>query len=77
MTKRPRRRTSAQDERLPYTHRAYLPYVTALGLLAPAWNGLRETLAFLFCDVMGGGYANQLLAIWHALKTDRAPSCGN
>ena len=59
-------------ESLPYTHKAFLPYVTALGQLALAWNGLHEALAFLFCSVMGGGYSNQFLAIWHALKSDRA-----
>lgn len=57
---------------LPYTDRAFLPYATALGQLALAWNGLHESLAFLFCSIMGGGYVNQFLAIWHALKQDRA-----
>jgi len=26
----------------------------------------------LFCHIMGGGFSNQFLAIWHALKVDRA-----
>jgi len=57
---------------LPYTDKVFLPYVAALGQLALAWNGLHEILSILFCNVMGGGAANQPLAIWHALKVDRA-----
>jgi hypothetical protein len=57
---------------LPYTDKAYLPHATALGQLALAWNGLHEMLCVLFCSVMGGGFVNQPLAIWHALKVDRA-----
>jgi hypothetical protein len=72
MAKRRKRQQGGPAESLSYTHRAFLPYVTALGQLALAWNGLHEMLAFLFCSVMGGGYTNQFLAIWHALKSDRA-----
>lgn len=57
---------------LPYTHKAFLPHVTALGQLALAWNGLHEVLAFLFCHAMGAGYSNHFLTVWHALKVDRA-----
>jgi hypothetical protein len=57
---------------IPYTHEAFRPYVTALGQLTLAWNDLHETLAILFCSVMGGGFANQFLAVWHALKSDRS-----
>jgi hypothetical protein len=28
-------------------------------------------MALLFCAVMGGGYANRFLAVWHAIKSDR------
>src|SRR5580704_7160746 len=51
---------------------AFRPYVGALGQLALSWNALHETMAFLFCSVMGGGYSNQFLAVWHALKSDRS-----
>jgi hypothetical protein len=54
------------------THPAFRPYVIALGQLALAWNGLHETLALLYCTIMGGGVVNQHLAVWHALKADRA-----
>ncbi len=57
---------------IPYTHKAFRPYVTALGQLTLAWNDLHETLAILFCSVMGGGFVNQFLAVWHALKSDRS-----
>jgi hypothetical protein len=57
---------------LPVTSRAFGPYVTALGQLTLAWNELHETLALVFCMVMGGGLVNQYLAIWHAIKVDRA-----
>jgi hypothetical protein len=70
MAKRTRKRQFGYT--LPYTDKAFLPYVIALGQLALAWNGLHETLAFLFCSIMGGGYANQFLAVWHAIKSDRA-----
>jgi hypothetical protein len=57
---------------LPVTNRAFAPYVTALGQLTLAWNELHETLALVFCMVMGDGMLNQYLAIWHAIKVDRA-----
>lgn len=57
---------------VPYTNTAFRPYVTALGQLTLAWNDLHETLAILFCSVMGGGFSNQFLAVWHALKSDRS-----
>lgn len=67
---------SEQSERwnwgLPVTSRAFGPYVAALGQLTLAWNELHETLALVFCMVMGGGLVNQYLAIWHAIKVDRA-----
>ena len=44
----------------------------ALGQIALAWNGLHSQLALLFCSLMGGGYVNQFLGIWHALKNDAA-----
>ena len=48
------------------------PYATALGQIAIAWNGLHESMSLLFCSLMGGGFVNQFLAVWHALKNDRA-----
>ena len=56
---------------LPITDRAFEPYVTAMGQLTLAWNGLHETLAILFSMVMGGGNVGKFLAIWHAIKVDR------
>jgi hypothetical protein len=38
---------------LPFTHKAFRPYVIALGQLALTWNDLHVTLAMLFCHVMG------------------------
>lgn len=55
-----------------FSHSAFRPYVAALGQLALAWNELHEYMGLLFCTVMGGGFVNQYLAIWHALKMDRA-----
>jgi hypothetical protein len=43
-----------------------------LGQLTLAWNELHETLAILFSMVMRGGFVGQYLAIWHAIKVDRA-----
>jgi hypothetical protein len=57
---------------VPYTHKAFRPYVAALGQLTLAWNDLHLALAMLFCTVMGGGFSNPFLAIWHTLKSDRA-----
>jgi hypothetical protein len=57
---------------LPVTDQAFEPYVTALGQLTLAWNDLHETLAIVFSMVMGGGDVGQYLAIWHAIKVDRA-----
>jgi hypothetical protein len=55
-----------------YSHPAFRPYTAALGQIALAWNGLHSAMALLFCSVMGGGFSNQFLAVWHALKNDRA-----
>jgi hypothetical protein len=66
----PRKRMKYGD--ISFSDPIFRPYVTALGQLALAWNALHETLALLFCTVMGGGMANQPLAIWHGIKSDRA-----
>jgi hypothetical protein len=55
-----------------YTHKAFRPYALALGQLTLAWNDLHQSLAMLFCSVMGGGFVSPYLSIWHALKSDRA-----
>jgi hypothetical protein len=60
---------------LPYSHPAFRPYVVALGQLALMWNELHEMLGLLYCSMMGvrqGVPVNQHLAVWHALKVDRA-----
>lgn len=57
---------------LSYTNPIFRPYTIALGEFALAWNGLHEALALLFCAVMGGGQSKHHLAVWHALKVDRA-----
>jgi hypothetical protein len=54
------------------THPAFRPHVAALGQLAVARNGLHETLCLLFCTVMEAKAINQYIAIWHAIKVDRA-----
>jgi hypothetical protein len=70
MPKRPKSKSTT--EYIPPTHPAFRPYVVALGQLALAWNALHETLALLYCRIMGGSMVNQHLAVWHALKVDRA-----
>lgn len=56
---------------IPYTARAFRPYVAALGQLTLAWNDLHLALQMLFCTVMGGGFVSPYLAIWNAIKSDR------
>lgn len=56
----------------PPTHAVFRTHAIALGQLALAWNELHESMALLFCTIMGGGYSNQFLAVWHVLKADRA-----
>lgn len=69
-----RRRLSHQERygTLSYTDKAFRPYVTALGQIAIAWNGLHTEMAVLFAAIMGGGFSNQFFAVWHAIKNDRA-----
>lgn len=55
----------------PYSTDKYRPYVSAIGELTLTWNALHETLCLLFTTVMGGGPANQSLAVWHAIPNDR------
>lgn len=60
---------------LSYSHPAFRPYVVALGQLALMWNELHEMLGLLYCSLMGARPempVNQHLAVWHALKIDRA-----
>ena len=67
------KRTKSEWQRgLPITSKEFRPYAAALGQIALAWNELHQALAILFCTVMGGGYVNQFLAVWHAIKNDRA-----
>jgi len=73
----PKKRSPA--DRISYSHKIYAPYVAALGQLALAWNGFHETLSLLFCRLVAEKHpptkfdntSGQLLAIWHALKSDR------
>ncbi|HEY2533549.1 MAG TPA: hypothetical protein VGJ20_37410 [Xanthobacteraceae bacterium] len=66
------RRKKRPYESVSYSHPVFRPYTEALGQVALAWNGFHSAMALLFCTVMGGGIANQHLAVWHALKNDRA-----
>ena len=69
MAKRPAGEWAAS---VPFTHEKFRPYTLALGQFTLAWNDLHTSLAMLFCTVMGGGFSNPALAIWHELKADRA-----
>jgi hypothetical protein len=76
MTTRPHAKSSTKNGIVSPTDPVFRPYVTALGQLALAWNGLHESLALLYCTIMLSGQkrqpVNQHLAVWHALKSDRA-----
>ena len=73
MARPPKRRGSSQR----YTSREFLPYVTALGQLALAWNDLQESLAALFWTLMnpppqaGDRINYNPLWAWVAVKSDR------
>jgi hypothetical protein len=67
-----RRRPRKKWQSVPHTHPAFRPYAEALGQIALAWNEFHETMSLLFCSFMGGGYCNHYLAVWQALKNDRA-----
>jgi hypothetical protein len=67
-----RRRRKRPYESVSYSHPVFRPYTMALGQIALAWNGLHSAMALLFCTVMGGGFANQFLAVWHAIRNDAA-----
>lgn len=69
MAKRPQGEWSPS---VSVTHPSFNPYALAIGQLTLAWNDLHVSLAMLFCTVMGGGFSNPALAIWHSLKSDRA-----
>jgi hypothetical protein len=68
----PKRGQGVWAPSVPFTHKAFRPYVMVLGQLALAWNDLHLTLAMLFCHAMGGGIVKQFLAVWNAIKSDRA-----
>jgi len=56
---------------LSHSDKAFEPVALALGQLILSWNDLHETLAIVFCSVMGGGNIDPAMAIWHAIKVDR------
>lgn len=53
-----------------FTEKKYLPYVTAIGQLALAWNDLHERLALAFMQSLDGR-ADQAMNIWFSAKFDR------
>lgn len=69
MPKKPRRGWRYRGQR--FTEAKFLPYATAIGQVALAWNDLHEGLAILFCTLCGGGGIGKWLAIWHSAKFDR------
>lgn len=54
-----------------FTEKKFLPYATAIGQVALAWNDLHEVLSELFCTLYGGSWIAKPLAIWHSAKFDR------
>jgi hypothetical protein len=61
-----------------YTGREFLPYVTALGQLALAWNDLQESFKELFWTAMlpgppqaGDSYEFTALYLWNCIPSDR------
>jgi hypothetical protein len=73
MASTPKRRGGSQR----YTSAEFIPYVTALGQLALAWNDLQESLAALFWTLMNpppaeGDIVNYTpLHVWASIKSDR------
>jgi hypothetical protein len=66
---------AASGSIISFSHPGFRPYVSALGQLALAWNELHFILGLLYCSTMGvrvGVPVSQHLAVWYALKTDRA-----
>ena len=70
MKKNPRK--AIRPYRDNYTESIYQPYATALGQATMAWNDLCEVQAGLFWTILGGGLADVPLAVWNAIKSDRA-----
>jgi hypothetical protein len=66
-----KRRKREPWESISYSHNAFRPYVAAIGQLSLAWNAYHEEMSLLFCTIMGSGFANQYLAVWHAVRSDR------
>ena len=54
-----------------FTEKGFLPYVTAIGQLALAWNDLHEKLGMMFVVLMGGGWVSLPGAIWQSSHYDR------
>ncbi len=54
-----------------YTSKEYLPYVTAIGQLALAWNDLHEALGSLFVSIVSVDDP-KIQAAWQSLQADRA-----
>ncbi len=70
--RRPRHTSKHPDFFIRITDPGFRPYVTALGQFTLAWNNLQNSLAFLFLVTMGDEVANQNIAVWSALKSDRS-----
>jgi hypothetical protein len=61
---------------LPYTHKDFRPYASALGELALAWNDLHVALSFVFSSLLSiGNFAmgniGMSQAIWQNITSDR------
>jgi hypothetical protein len=54
-----------------FTESVFQPYTLAIGQLNLAWNDLHEKLALLFWTVMGGGFSDLAMGLWHSVTLDR------
>jgi hypothetical protein len=55
----------------PPTHKAFQPYVAAIGQAAVTWNGLHEALRGLFTTIGNNDFPASS-AMWYSLRSDRS-----
>jgi hypothetical protein len=55
-----------------FTEKEFENHVRAIGQLVLAWNDFHERLAPLFVFVLGAGWVNRPLALWHSTRTDQS-----
>jgi len=66
------RKTSTKRPTAQEMEKIARPYLMALGRVAFTWNGLQDSLAFLFWKALGISNGGVAMAIWQSVQSDKS-----